>query len=202
MERKIESFSLRSLGGRRFGYAAMPDNGDPHSAIVKAVQAAVHSLVRLDEHAAEGRPEAALLALQIGLRKARMVAMHEAHELAEERRAFYAPPATTDPAMDSELRAYVRELPPDARAALLAEAGAGKRPEILHALARFPAPVPEAEQARGLLRAQRDQDDPDGAQSLLDRAAALDWAESTTNAVERVMTDGMLAGQLPASVMA
>lgn len=199
MERKIETHTLHAFGGRTLGYAALPDNGDPYSPIVKTVHAAVRALVALDGHVGTETQEGAQLGVQIALKKARLHAQAEAEELAAERRAFYAPPASADPAMDAELRAYVRGLPDNARAELMREVGAGHRPEVLHALARFPAPDPLAETARGLLKAHRETADPDGVQALRDREAALEWSDSTVTAVESIINDATTQGTLPAA---
>jgi hypothetical protein len=199
--RDIKSHYLKSLD-RIVGYAATPDGVSPADPLARSVNAAVNKLVTLDTALAVGGDVAGHhLSVQIELKKARQAASDVAAKVAKETEAFYAPPATADPAIDSELRDWVRGLPDERRAALFREMGEGKHPGVLSALARFPAPVPEAETARGLYRDARRRAEPEKARALDTQANALEWAASACNMVESVLDAATLSGKLQASAL-
>jgi hypothetical protein len=199
---ETKSHILKSLNRRTFGYAPLPHaRATDRDPLVRNVHATIAALVTLDQHVGSDDQGSAHTGLLIATKRAREALRNEAAVLEQDRSAFYSPPASREAALDIELRDYVRSLSRQERATLMADVGQGKHPEILHALARFPAPTPDSQTARGLYRAQREKADPETARALQDREDAIDWAEATLAALTSVVDDATAKGVLPPAML-
>ena len=182
MERKIVTHQLKALGGL-FGYAAAPDHGRETDPLVRRVATTVGAFVALDAALGAGGDVSGVHgALQIEMAKTKAARAAAADALARAESKLYDPPATTDPAMDSELRTWVRSLSPDRRAK------AFENPHVVRALARFPAALPEAESARARYRAEVEQANPAAVREIERQRAALAWLDSAVGAIAGRLT--------------
>lgn len=201
MARNITTHLLHAFK-RTLAYAETPDGTGAAHPLVRRVHATAAALLDLNERLANREDTLGEYTdLQVEMAKTRAAMQAVAEQLAKQRAEFYTPPPTTDTVLDSELRTWLRSLSVEQRSVVMAQVSNGELPELRDALVRFPAPLPEAEVARGLYKAEVELKYPEIVENFGRQQAALDWTESTLEAVAGIVAEATSMGKLDAGVL-